>query len=239
MNLYLRISEQVEIDQLKLTTTEEAIMKYIYENIEAIDDIGVIQIANNCHCSTAAIHRFVKKFGCDGYKQFKTELVSGKRIIKFSNSKFQLKMNELVTYIQTLDVSRFREHLFTKENKRVYIYGIGGSYVSAQYLARQLNRYGIDASAYQPSERVGLTDLADAFIFISHSGETGFIIDKITQVKLDKMPIFAITKENSTISKLADVALVHNNFFNKDNFNQKESQLATILLIEKLFYDLN
>lgn len=238
MNLYLRISEQAEIDQLKLTTTEAAIMKYIYENLETIDAIGVTQIANNCHCSTAAIHRFVKKFGCDGYKQFKTELVSGKRIIKFSNSKFQLNMNELVSYVQSLDVTDFREQLFKASNKRVYIYGIGGSYVSAQYIARQLNRYGIDASAYQPPERMGLTDLADSFIFISHSGETSIIIDKLMQVKMENKPVFAITKENSSLAKIADIALVHNNYFNQDNFNQKESQLATILLIEKLFYDL-
>lgn len=239
MNLYLRLSEQIEIEQLKLTSTEQTIMKYIYENIDAIEEVGVMQIANNCHCSTAAIHRFVKKFGCDGYKQFKMELLSGKKITKFSNSKFQINMNELLMYTQSLDVSNFRDQLLKQSNKRIYIYGIGGSYVSAQYLARQLNRYAIDASAYQPSERHGLYDFADSIVFISHSGDTEVILDKVKQVKLNKIPVFAITKENSMLAKLADVALVHNNYFNKDNFNQKESQLATILLIEKLFYDLN
>lgn len=239
MNLYLRISEQLEIEKLNLTATEKTIMEYIYQNLDTIEGVAVTQIADYCHCSTAAIHRFVKKFDCDGYKQFKTELISGRKVTKFSSSKFQINMNELVAYIQSLDVSNFRDQLFEYVGKRVYIYGIGGSYVSAQYIARQLNRFGIDASAFQPSERNGLRDLADAIIFISHSGETDVIVDKVKQVKFEKLPVFAITKERSTLASLADTALVHNDCFSVDNFNQKESQLATILLIEKFFYDLN
>lgn len=239
MNLYLRISEQAEIEKLNLTATEQTIMKYIYDNLEIIDDISVTQIASNCHCSTAAIHRFVKKFDCDGFKQFKTELISGKKTIKFNNSRFEINTNELITYIKSLDVSEFRKELFKYASKRMYVYGIGGSYVSAQYLVRQLNRFGIDASAYQPSERKGLKDLADGILFISHSGETNVVIDKAKQVKLAGLPVLAITKEKSTLADIADIAVVHNNYFNSDNFNQKESQLATILLIEKLFYDLN
>lgn len=239
MNLYLRISDQVEIDNLNLTSTEQKIMEYIYLHIDSITTISVTQIADQCHCSTAAIHRFVKKFGCEGFKEFKTELISGKKVTQFSNSRFQINMNELISYIQSLDVTEFKTQLLMDTNQRVYIYGIGGSYVSAQYIARQLNRFNIDASAFQPSERNGLRDLADAVIFISHSGETEEIVDKANKLKYEQIPLFAITKEQSKLASIADVALVHNNHFSNDNFNQKESQLATILLIEKLFYDLN
>lgn len=236
MNLYLQISEQSV--NFKLTKTEKNIMKYIYVNLEEIENISVNAIARECHCSTAAIHRFVKKFGCDGYKQFKTEIISGKKITKFSNSKFQLNMNELVMEIQGLDTSEFSKELNKYINKRIYVYGIGGSYVSAQYFARQLNRLKIDASAYQPAERQGLNDLADGIIFISHSGETDTLVDKIKQVKLEGIPTFAITRKGSEVANQVDTKLVHNEIFNITNFNQKESQLATVLLIEKLFYDL-
>lgn len=239
MNLYLRISEQIDIEQLNLTATEMNIMSYIYHNIEVIEQIAVGAVAENCHCSTAAIHRFVKKFGCDGYKQFKTELISGKKVTKFSNSKFQINMNELISYIQMLDLNQFKHELMKLESKRVYVYGIGGSYVSAQYLVRQLNRFKIDAVAYQPSDRNGLLDLADAVILISHSGETSELVDKSQKLKLETIKTFAITKENSTLAKAVDHALVHNDAFSINNFNQKESQLATILLIEKLFYELS
>lgn len=239
MNLYLRICDQVEVDKLSLTATESNIMQYIYEHVDDIDDVSVSQIAEQCHCSTAAIHRFVKKFDCDGYKKFKTELISGKKIIKFSNSTFQINMNELIDYIQSLNVSSFKHQVLKYTGKRIYIYGVGGSFVSAQYVARQLNRFNIDASAFQPADRSGLRDLADAIIFISHSGESDQIVDKANQVKLEKIPSFAITKEKSSLANIVDTALVHNNNFSINNFNQRESQLATILLIEKFFYELN
>lgn len=239
MNLYLRISEQREIEKLNLTATESNIMQYIYKHIDEVDNISVSLIADQCHCSTAAIHRFVKKFGCDGYKQFKTELIAGKKIIKFSQSRFQINMNELIEYIQSLDISEFKHQILKYTGKRIYIYGIGGSYVSAQYIARQLNRFEIDASAFQPADRSGLRDLADAIIFISHSGESTQVVDKANQVKLEKIPSFAITRENSSLANIADMTLLHNHKFSINNFNQKESQLATILLIEKFFYELN
>lgn len=238
MNIYLQISEHQNIEQLNLTATENNILNYIYHNLEQIDNISVNQIADNCHCSTAAIHRFVSKFGCAGYKQFKAELLSGKKITKFSDSKFQLNMLELVSYIQSLDVDRFKTELLKFTGKRIYVYGIGGSYVSAQYLVRQLNRFNIDATAFQPSDRSGLKDLAQAVIFISHSGDTEVLVDKAKQVKLEGMTSFAVTKEASRLSEVVDYALVHNERFSIEDFNQKESQLATMLLIEKIFYDL-
>lgn len=239
MNLYLRISEQHDIESLKLTATEVNIMNYIYHHIEHIDSITVNVIADKCHCSTAAIHRFVKKFNCDGFKEFKTELISGKKITKFSNSKFQINMNELVSYIQELDLEQFKTELMKLQTKRVYVYGVGGSYVSAQYLVRQLNRFDIDAVAYQPSDRSGLKDLADAAILISHSGETSELVAKAKTLQLEAIKSFAITKQESTLAKLVNYALVHNDSFSVDNFNERESQLATILLIEKLFYELS
>ncbi len=239
MNIYLSISERIDINKLNFTTTEETIFEFVYQNIDNIEDISVSKIAESCHCSTAAIHRFVAKFECSGYKQFKAEVISGRKITKFSNSTFQLQMIELTNYIQNLDITEFKQNLLKYENKRVYVYGVGGSYVSAQYLIRQLNRFNIDASAYRLSDREGLVDHADAVIFISHSGQTDNIIDKATSTIVNGIPTFAITKEGSKLAEVVDFALVHNQKFSTDNYNQKESQLATILLIGKIFYDLN
>lgn len=237
MNLYLKISEYQNIEELNLTSTEQRIIDYVYHNLEKIETLSVNMISNNCHCSTAAIHRFVKKFGCDGYKQFKTEIISGMKVTRFAGSRFQLNINELIDYIQVLDTNQFKENLLKYANKRVYVYGIGGSYVSAQYFVRQLNRFNIDATAFQPYDRSGLKDLADAIIFISHSGETDIMLDKALQVKVEKIPTFSITKKGSKLANTTDFALVHDEIFTATNFNQKESQLATILLIEKIFYD--
>ncbi len=238
MNIYLQISEHQDIEQLNLTATENNILNYIYHNLDQIDDISVKQIADNCHCSTAAIHRFVGKFGCAGFKQFKVELLSGKKVSRFTDSRFQINMMDLVSYIQSLNVNLFKDNLLKFAGKRVYVYGLGGSYVSAQYLVRQLNRFEIDASAYQPSDRSGLKDLADAVIFISHSGDTDELIDKAKQVKLEGIVTFAVTKEASRLAEIVDHSIVHNETICVDDFNQKESQLATMLLLEKIFYDL-
>lgn len=239
MNIYLRISERIDINKLNLTSTEETIFEYVFQNINNIEVISVSKIAESCHCSTAAIHRFVAKFDCNGYKQFKAEIVSGKKMTKFSNSTFQLQMIEMASYIQSLDITEFKDNLLNYENKRVYVYGVGGSYVSAQYFIRQLNRFKIDASAYRLSDREGLMDHADAVVFLSHSGQTNNIIDKAISTKANQIPTFALTKDGSKLADIVDFAICHNDKFNSDNYNQKESQLATIMLIEKIFYDLN
>lgn len=239
MNIYLQITEQTNLEQLNLTAAEKNIMEYIYNNIANINQITVSQISEQCHCSTASIHRFVNKFGCSGYKQFKTEITSGMKVTRFESSKFQLNINNLINEIQELDVEVFRDKLLKYQGKSIYVYGVGGSFISAQYLARQLNRLKIDAIAYRLADRDGLNELANAVIFISHSGETDTLVEKVEKVKLEKIPTFAITRESSRLAKIVDYSLVHNDLFNVDNFNQKESQLATILLIEKIFYNLH
>lgn len=239
MNIYLQITEQTNLEHLNLTATEKNIMEFIYHNIATINEITVSQISEQCHCSTASIHRFVNKFGCSGYKQFKAEIISGMKVTRFESSKFQLNVNNLIDEIQELDVESFKTNLLKYQGKRIYVYGVGGSFISAQYLARQLNRLDIDAIAYRVADRDGLNELANAVIFISHSGETDVLVEKVKKVQLEKIPTFAITRGASRLSKLVDYPLVHNDLFNADNFNQKESQLATILLIEKIFYNLN
>ncbi len=238
MDLYLKIYNQTNVEQLNLTNTEKTIMKYIYLNRDNFEHVTISEISKNCHCSRAAIHRFVNKYDCSGFKQFKTELVSSRRFTKFSTSQFQINMNDLISYIQSIDTSSFRDKLLTLKNKRIYVYGVGASYISAQYLSRQLNRYDIDAIAYQLTDRDGLTDLADAIFFISHSGETSNIVEKAHQVQLSSIETFAITRSDSSLAKLCDISLVHNEKFTINDFTQKESQLATILLIENLFYEL-
>lgn len=238
MNIFRQISERIEINELKFSQTEERIFTYIHNNLGNIENIGVADIADNCFCSTAAIHRFVAKFGCHGFKDFKTHIITGKTLEMSTYSPFGKELVSMAKYVETLDVSVFVESITQLKGKRIYIFGSGGSNISANYLARLLNECDIDATAYSPFERAGMKSLAAGIILISNTGDTGLILDLVTYYQQLKVPIYAITKQGSLLANKANYTLVHNHQFNRLNHSERESQLMLMMLIEKLFNEL-
>lgn len=238
MNIFRQINEGFEIKELKFSKTEERIFQYIRNNLYQIEQIGVSDIAENCYCSTAAIHRFVAKFGCQGYKDFKTQVITTKTLEMGAYSPFGKELVTMAKYVENLDVSAFKHNLEVLRNKRVYIFGSGGSNISANYFARLLCECEIDATAFSPFERAGMKSLADGVILISNTGDTSLVIDLANYYRAQKIPLYAITKQNSLLASLVDYALVHNHQFDRLKHSERESQLMLMMLIEKLFHQL-
>lgn len=238
MHLYNQIIEYENFENYKFTTTEFKILEYIRTNINNIEDIGVNDIANSCFCSTASIHRFVNKFGCKGYKQFKTEIIASQTIDNSSYSNFGQQIIASAKYMEQIDVVSFVSKIRSLKGKRVYIYAMGASSVSAKYLGRLLSEYGIDATSYVPYELAGIKETAEAIIFISNSGESRPIIEQAMRYINEGMPVYAITRTNSNLASLIPDNITHNNQFNNNNHQKRESQLNLLLLIERIMHEL-
>lgn len=238
MNIYRQIKEDIDIADLNLSQTELRIMFYIKNEIDNIKNIGVREIAEHCYCSTASIHRFVGKFGCSGFKEFKAEIIAKQNLEATNISDFGKQLHEMTNYVEHVDTSKFTENIKRLDGSRVSIYGMGGSYITAEYLERMLADINVDATAYTPYERAGMTDLSDAVLFVSNTGDTNIIIDLANSFKMRGVPVYAITKKDSPLSKVANYSLVHNNIFNRDIHVERESQLAIMMLIEKVFHEL-
>ncbi len=233
--IYEQIHDFLGIEELGLSQTEMRILQYLHHNLYNIEQIGVKDIANHCCCSTAAIHRFVCKFGCSGYKQFKTALIASQSLSESEGTKFGKELAAMVQYIDSLDVEPFILQLQKYIGKRIYVYGAGGSYLSAMYLARLLNEANIDCDAYTVFERVGMARHCDAAIFISNTGQTQLILEQERLHSAAHIPTFAITKEGSLLAKQAQIALTHNKIFNPHSHVERESQMQIMMIIEKVF----
>lgn len=238
MNIYKQISELIDIENMNLSQTEERILMYLHSNMENVEGLGVRDIADKCYCSTAAIHRFVQKFGCSGFKDFKTQISTARALEAEVGSKFGKEISEMARYVDSLDVSDFTANFRKLKGKRVYIFGSGGSFVSASYLARVVNEYGIDATAFSPFERGGMRNLADAVIFISNTGDTKMILDQVKICQVDNTPTYAITKRGSILADNVRYKIVHDQVFDRNIHIERESQLMIIMIIEKLIHEL-
>lgn len=235
MHLYNQIIEYEDFEASNFTTTEFRILEYVRDNLDRIDEINVTDISAACFCSTASIHRFVNKFGCQGYKQFKSEILASKVIDNSSYSEFGGEVISGLKHIESIEIDNFVQSIKQLKGKRVYIYALGASQVSALYFARLLSEVDIDATSYVPYELSGIKETAEAIFVISNSGETRPVIEQAQRYLNENMPVYALTRSNSSLAKLVENNLVHNNQFNNNHHVRRESQLYLMLMIERLF----
>lgn len=237
MNLYHNIFV-VTPDTIfnSLTPTEMKIHQYIKTQKASIDKLTVTLIAEKCFCSTAAIDRYVKKFEKNGFKDFKATLLFDFQQAEAYKSEDQFSVNtfQIVQYVAQYDCSTFIEKLLALKSKRIYITGIGSSYISAMYLERKLNMLGFDASSLLYFEYMEFKPNCDAIIFISNTGETHFLLELLEYFKSINVPTFAITRHNSKIAKKVDYCIEHNRSFNLKEPEKQDNQLIILLLIEKI-----
>ena len=72
----------------KLNDTELIVYNYIVKNVGLVLKMNIRELAAQSHVSTATITRFCHKLDCDGFVEFKIEL-----------------MNTFVKYIQSFSVN--------------------------------------------------------------------------------------------------------------------------------------
>ncbi|MDI9590393.1 MAG: MurR/RpiR family transcriptional regulator [Acidobacteriota bacterium] len=66
------------LDMLKrrqdFTDTENALAEYVLDNVDEVADMSIAQLSAATHTSNAAVVRFCKKIGIDGYRAFRIQL---------------------------------------------------------------------------------------------------------------------------------------------------------------------
>ena len=88
------------LEEVELKPTEMAIYNYINANLDKVIYMRIRELADATYVSTTTILRFCKKFGCQGYADFKSQLYHYAKSIKENN-----------TLIQSLDQTIFTEFL--------------------------------------------------------------------------------------------------------------------------------
>ena len=179
------------------TATERKIADFILENKDLVMSSSAQKLALEIKTSAAAIVRFSKKIGYDGFTHLKVELAKDRsqdedenfdNIIRQSDS-LQILVKKLeyenqMTFKHTYSLLNMDilEKAIEKANnaKRIYIFGIGGSGIVALDLYQKLIRINVNA-IYHQDFHLQISSLThaeegDLSIALSYSGETREII---------------------------------------------------------------
>ncbi len=228
MNLYYEILNTKNIKERRLTNSEMYVDQYIRQNIDHIAVISITQIATESNTSRATVDRYIKKFGFNGFKEFKNELL-------LSKQRLNIEKNQHVT--TSLALVDFAKKLKKLKAEQIAIIGLGGSYISALYLQRRLAVLNYQVTAINFAEVIGRTINSDVIIIFSNSGESPLINDLISG--WPDIYKIAITKANSSLSKIADVTypIVHQ--LDLNDRKDRDNQLENIKFIEQLFDELS
>lgn len=178
------------------TATERKIADYILENKEYVISSSAQKLAVQIETSAAAIVRFSKRIGYDGFTHLKVELAKDRseddegfdNIIRQSDSiqtlVKKLEYENQTTFKNTYSLLNAKnlEMAIEKANKakRIFIFGIGGSGIVASDLYQKLVRINVNV-IYHQDFHLQISALThaekdDVSIALSYSGETKEII---------------------------------------------------------------
>lgn len=233
MNLFYEIIEKKDKkNSVELTKTEMIIQEYIKNNIGEIQDITITKLAEDTYTSRATIDRYIKKYNEQGYKDFKSKLLNDKKNYD-TNSYNKYQMNELKDSFDRNQIKKFTNQIFENKNESFLVIGMGGSYISAQYLSRRLKNLHFKINAATLSEVLGQYLDVDNIILISNSGKTPIILNIISDYP--KIKFWAITQRNSELAKkiVNKVEIEHK--IDLSDMLERDNQMKNIQIIEMIF----
>lgn len=124
------------IDQSKLTYTDQMILQYVQENRQKVCWMKISDLCDELFVSNASIVRFCQKIGCRGFSEFKLKLRSAKNSTDdpYANIIPVMKA-QLDDNLATVEESKLRQIVtYIKTCQPFYIYGRNISSIPAQYM---------------------------------------------------------------------------------------------------------
>lgn len=215
----------------KFTKSEESILDFIEKNFDKIPKYSVVKLCEEAYASQASVNRVCKKLGFKGFSELKYSIEQDLEKMESSKS---LSINNTFFYIENInfqDVQGIAEVI--KENRKILIYGLGASQITASYLQRQLLYLGFQAIVV--SEERMIEQFDDFILFIlSSSGETLRVKHVAKKFKESGKTVVAITKSDSSLDEICDFTFTHNISIDKLDAISREQQLHMIIMVNEL-----
>lgn len=240
MDILIEIKKQFN----EFTKKEKDIAQYILEFESEIKDMSITELAEKTRTSTATITRFSKKVGAKNFVELKMQINSS------NNSNSDKKVDDIFLnitnyYKEVLDNSQklVDENKIIKlvdkikSAKKVYIYGIGSSGLTADEMRLRLLRMGFHVSSITDSHLMKINSAiiseSDLVIAISISGKTQEIVESLEIAQKNGANTLLITSfENTEAAKYADMeALIYNIVF-VDQQRFINSQFSVVYLLD-------
>lgn len=233
--------------QPDLNETDIEVYKAIISDVNAVASMSIRELAEKSHTSTASVLRFCKKFRCTGFSEFKIYLSAYLESLKEEKEVKTLDFeSELLNFLARTQDKFFEDkfdeavHLLMEKELIIFI-GVGSSNVVAEYGSLYFSSlFNMAIRIEDPSNypiNYLSTELAKkmCIVALSVSGETTEIIQYLNHLNLSESSVIGITSSsNSTLSKLADIAITYNISLEKINEADITTQIPAMYIIEKL-----
>ncbi|MGL5123134.1 MAG: MurR/RpiR family transcriptional regulator [Fusobacteriaceae bacterium] len=230
---------------------EKKIADYILTHKNDIKNVSITNLSKLIGISTSTITRFSKKIKCESFVQMKMKLnvESVNRPVKKENifsavydyySEVIEKTNKLINKNLILKITEK-----IKKSKKIYIYGVGSSGLTAQEFMQRLLRMGFNVSSISDSHMMiinsAILSKDDLVIGISISGETKEIINSLRIAQKNYAYTIGITAfPNSSIKNYSQDLIVicaSNLICKKDFINAQFSSMYLIDLISTILLE--
>lgn len=194
-----------------LTKLEKATHSLLMESVMQNNTVTIVEAASLCEVSPSKISKLVRKLGFNNFKQYK-RYFSGQETPKIIPEK-STEIARLIQFLENYNPSLTEDFLsvFTKFDK-VILFGLGPSYISAEYFAYKL------------------TTVTDKNVFVTHhedyaerlaDNNTLLIVFSVTGTFTSFEPLFENIK-----NKGAQIMLVL-----EENINTRDSKADYIITL--------
>ena len=243
-----------------LTPSEAKAAGYILKYPEQSVGLSIVELANLSGASKAAIIRFCKTLGFDGYREFAIKMASdiavsmendqesGYTDIQVGDDLSTLIRNvshnnkkSIDDTLEVLDEAELEKAIeVLKTAGRIDFYGVGASGIIAQDAQQKFMRINRYATAYSDTHlqaaAATLLTPSDVAVFISYSGETRDIVEALGYAKASGAVTIAVTRfGSSTLSDKADIRLHISSPETSMRSAASSSRIAQLNIIDILF----
>lgn len=222
---------------------EKDIANYILEHKENIENISITNLSKATGASTSTITRFSKKINCESFVQMKIKLNT--HSINTTHKEDELFSAVYNYYTEVIEKTNtlINKKLILKivyeikRAKKIYIYGVGSSGLTAQEFMHRLLRMGFNVSCITDSHMMiinsSILSKDDLVIGISISGETKEIVDSLRVSQKNNAYTIGVTSfSNSSLSKYSNdlILICASDFIHKQDFIN--TQFSTMYLFD-------
>ncbi|GAA0038004.1 MurR/RpiR family transcriptional regulator [Lactobacillus amylovorus] len=138
----MNIFEQADLARSKFTETDEAIYNSLIKLPDVFAKNSITKASESCGCSAAALTRFTKKIGFNGFKEFQYKLIKDLKNdndLKYATEKDQYSYltSSILEIAKKSEFKQLRDQILN--TKYVYTLGFNLARLAAEFLSIGLN----------------------------------------------------------------------------------------------------
>lgn len=239
------ILDDIEASFGNLSRQERKIALKVTQKPKQVQSMGIAELAQDVGVSNATVTRFVRKMGCEDYAGFKLQLaaLSAKQTDVQQRDPILDSVSTIYTRVlastwQKLDIEELKRIVkMIKHARRVYVYGLGSSGLTAQEMTQRLIRMGVAAFATTDSHMMFINatvmSVEDLLIVLSNSGRSGDVNEAVALAKQTGVRTVGITGgDNSELAQMVDFPVTVKNSNFVDNTRFVNSQFAAMFVLD-------